>query len=234
MRNCWVINRNISILRPQSEPSHDRFLPTPPRRRPAVARAEKILDALDRLLRRREIDAIGLPAIAREAQIPLSSIYHLFPTVEAAYIGLIRRYNVLMDRDLEPVIRGSTSTGWQDLARALLAAARAFYAQHPVVARLALGPITHQAARASDDSHIAELATRFAAEVHRRFHAPRTTALEQRFAIAMAISDRVWSLGLTEDGTIPDFLFEESVRAVLGYLGHYLPSCLELRSEIAA
>ena len=53
-------------------------------------------------------------------------------------------------------------------------------------------------------------------------------------AVAMAISDRVWSLGLREDGTIPDFLFEESVRAVFGYLGHYLPPCLELKLEAGA
>lgn len=196
-----------------------------------MVRAEQILDALDRLLRRKDIDEIGLPAIAREAQIPLSSIYHLFPTLEAAYTGLVRRYNTQMDRDLEPFIIGHPTAGWQELSRALLAAAREFYARNPVVARLALRPVPNLVARATDDSHIAELARRFAAEVDRRFHAPRVTALDQRFAIAMAISDRIWSLGLKDDGTVPDFLFEESVRAVLGYLGHYLPPCLELKLE---
>lgn len=204
-----------------------RLLPTPPRRRPAVARAEKILDALDRLLRRTPVHEVGLPAIAREARIPLSSIYHLFPTIEAAYTGLVRRYNAQLDRELEPLVNGPATADWQDLARILLAAARTFYASNPVVARLALRPYSHQAARASDELHIAELAARFAAELNRRFHAPASKALEQRFAIAMAISDRVWSLGLREDGTIPDDLFAESVRAVLGYLGHYLPPCLE-------
>ncbi len=211
----------------QETASPDRFLPKRPQRRPAVVRAQKILDALDRLLRRSGVDEVGLPALAREARIPLSSIYHLFPTIEAAYTGLVRRYNTQMGRELEPIIRGSTTTGWQDLARALLGAARDFYERNPVVARLALRPIPHRAARASDEAHIAELATRFATEIERRFHAPLITGLEQRLAIAMAISDRVWSIGLREDGAIADALFEESVRAVLGYLGHYLPPCLE-------
>ena len=199
-----------------------------------MARAERILDAFDRLLHRCEVEEIGLPAIAREAHIPLSSIYHLFPSLEAAYVGLVRRYNAQMDRELEPVISGSPTAAWQDMARALLAAARDFYARHPVAARLALRPMSHRAARASDDSHIAELAKRFAAEVERRFHAPREMGLEQRFVIAMAIGDRVWSLGLREDGTIADFLFEESVRAVQGYLGQYLPPFLKLKSRSAA
>ena len=220
--------------RANQQPTADRFLPKPPRRRPAMVRAEQILDALDRLLSRKDVEGIGLPAIAREAQIPLSSIYHLFPTLEAAYTGLVRRYNAQMDRDLEPVLKSHPAAGWQDSARALLAAAREFYERNPVVARLALRSVPHRAARATDDAHIADLATRFVVEINRRFHAPQVTALDQRFAIAMAISDRIWSLGLEVDGTVPDFLFEESVRAVLGYLGHYLPPCLELKLEGAA
>jgi AcrR family transcriptional regulator len=189
---------------------------------------------LDRLLSRRPIEEIGLPAIAREARIPLSSIYHLFPSAEAAYVGLVRRYNAQMDRDLDPVISGAPSATWQDLARALLEAARAFHARHPVVARLTLRAIPNRAVRASDDSHILELASQFATELERRFHIPKVSQLEKRLAIAIAISDRIWSLGLEEDGTVTDFVFEESVRAVLGYLGQYLPPCLELKPESAA
>jgi AcrR family transcriptional regulator len=117
-------------------------------------------------------------------------IYHLFPTIEAAYTGLVHRYNARMDRELDALFDGPFPDVWQDIARTLLTAAR------------------------------------FAAELGRRFHAPYVPALEQRLAIAMAINDRVWSLGLDDDATISDFLFDESVRAVLGYLGHFLPPCL--------
>jgi AcrR family transcriptional regulator len=206
--------------------SRDRFLPTPPQRRQAIVRAESILDALDRLLLAQDSGEVGLPAIAREARIPLSSIYHLFPTTEAAYTGLVRRYNARMDRELDALLDGPLPDVWQDIARTLLTAVRAFYARHPVLARLALRPVPYGAARASDDSHIEELAARFAAEIGRRFHAPYVPALETRLAIAMAINDRVWSLGLDDDGTISDFLFDESVRAVLGYVGNFLPPCL--------
>jgi AcrR family transcriptional regulator len=219
---------------PDGRAQRDRFQPTTPRRRGAVARAEGILDGLDRLLAQSSPSDIGLPAIAREAAIPLSSIYHLFPTAEAAFTGLVRRYNARMDKELEALLAGPLPGTWQEIARELLSAVRDFYARNPVLARVVLGAVPERAARVTDDAHIAELAERFALEIERRFEAPHVRDLPRRLAIAMAISDRVWSLGVTDDGTIPDFLFEESLRALAGYLGHYLPPCLEQRRPAAA
>lgn len=218
----------FSMARPQR--SKDPFQPTPPRRQQARARAEAILDALDRLLAKPGAREIGLPMIAREVGIPLSSIYHLFPTLTAAFAGLVQRYNALMDADQLRVLAGPLPSNWQDLARTLMCASRGFYARYPVLARLVLNPAPMRAARAADDDHISELAKLFASELHRRFAMPEVPELEQRLAIGMAITDRIWSLGIRADGTIPDFIFEESVRALIGYLGHYLPPCLASRA----
>ena len=227
---CLILYELIPISRfsgRYAKMIRSRFEPTPPRRRQAIARAENILDALDRLLLTHSSEAVGLSAIAHEAGIPVSSIYHLFPTTEAAYAGLVRRYNARMDLELDALLSGALPAVWQEIARTLFAAARSFYAAHPALARLVLRPTPFGAARASDDVHIDELAARIAVEIGRRFHIPYVHALEKRLAIAIAINDRVWSLGLNDDGTISDFLFDESMRAVLGYLGNFLPPCLE-------
>ena len=209
---------------------HDRREPRRPQRRPAVARAELVLDAVERLLLRADPPDIGLPAIAREAGIPLSSIYHLFPSTAAAFSGYVQRYAVLMDQEIEALLAGPLPETWQGIAERLLATVRGFYERHAALARLVLSSTAPIAARVADDRHIEQLSHRLAHELYARFELAPQRELPRRLAIAMAISDRVWAVGVDASGRIPDDLFGESVRAVQGYLSHYLPQLLEPRA----
>ncbi|MEX6725753.1 TetR/AcrR family transcriptional regulator [Parapedomonas caeni] len=226
-------------------PASHRALPKAPRRRNAAERVDLILDATERYLLEQGLDGIGLPAIARTAGLPAASLYHLFPSTEAALVGLLRRYNALMDREFNALAVRIEAPTWQEWIRQLFAAGRDFYRRHPAHALLVFRALGFGGLRRADDGHIMEQGRAMAAELDRRFLLPPVARLDERLAIAIALSDRVWAFdpapasatgpapegatGPACDGVISDATFEESQRAVLSYLGNYLPPVLERR-----
>lgn len=226
-------------------PASRRALPKAPRRRNAAERVDLILDATEHYLLAYGLDGIGLPAIARMAGLPAASLYHLFPSTEAALVGLLRRYNALMDQEFSVLGSRIEAPTWQEWIRQLFAAGRDFYRRHPAHALLVFRALGFGGLRRTDDGHIMEQGRAMAAELDRRFLLPPVARLDERLAIAIALSDRVWAFdpapegatgpapegatGPAPEGTISDATFEESQRAVLSYLGNYLPPVLERR-----
>src|SRR5271170_7255277 len=88
-------------------------------RRPSQQRSrlrfEMLLDAADALLSDKETTDVGLYDIAGAANVPPASVYHLFPTKEAAFVALAERYlSGLTVRVNQPAPIGELRR-WQDL-----------------------------------------------------------------------------------------------------------------------
>jgi len=211
-----------------------RSTPNPPKQERTRARVDAILDAADALLAERDAGALSLPMIAQAAGLPASSLYHFFPSAEAALVALVRRCNERMDALIEAAWPGLPKDSWQTLVRGVMAIGRAFHDAHPTYARLVLRTVAFESLRAADDAHITQMSHRLLALLKARFHVPPTPDLAGKLAVAIAISDRIWALTPPEDGKISDSMFEESQHAVLAYLSCHLPPLMARREEIAA
>ena len=190
-----------------------------------------ILDVADQVLGSTAIEDFSLLAVAKAAGMPNASIYHFFPSAEAVLVGLLRRYLAAMDVLIADAISGAPAMDWQKFVRHLFEIIRTFYADNPRAARLVLQVGGFGGLQLVDDEHIADMAS-FAMEAFEaRFHLPLIEDSHRRVAIAIAVSDRIWSMDVHE-GQVSDFVFDESQRMIISYLANFLPSILARREPL--
>lgn len=211
-----------------------RSTPNPPKQERTRARVDAILDAADTLLAQHDAGALSLPMIAQAAGLPASSLYHFFPSAEAALVALVHRGNARMDAEIEAAWSDLPKQSWQDLVRGVMALGRGFHDANPAYARLVLRTVAYESLRAADDAHIVQMGGRLLTLLKAHFHVPPAPDLAGKLAVAIAISDRIWALSPPEDGRISDSMFAESQHAVLAYLSCHLPPLMARREEIAA
>jgi AcrR family transcriptional regulator len=208
-----------------------RATPNPPKQERARARVDQALDAAEQLLSAQAAGALSLPTIALAAGMPASSLYHFFPSAEAVLVALVRRYNARLDALIEQAWPALPKQRWQDLVRGVMALGRDFHDRHPTYARLVLRTAAFDGLRRADDAHIVEMARRLLVLLQAHFLVPPTPRLDEKLAVAIAISDRIWALAPPQSGKISDSMFEESQHAVLAYLSCYLPPLMARREE---
>ncbi len=203
--------------------------PRVPSRGRGVIRYNALLDATAKLLQNEAPDAIGLYQIAEQAGVPPASVYHFFPTKEAAYVALATKCSEeLLEIHRQP-IEAKLLNGWQDLYRIDARRAMDFYNQHPPYLKISYGGY------GGVDAHNVDkvLALSFSASVYSRlnriFHMPLIREPEKKFEIRLGILDSVWQISVRRHGMITEEYFEESVRAAIAYGRLYLPDYLEPR-----
>jgi AcrR family transcriptional regulator len=206
-----------------------KLLPVLPTNRGGAERVTAILDAAEHLLSTTLVENFSLIPVARATGIANASIYHYFPSAEAVLVGLLRRYLGKMDVLLGAALAEAPPMDWQKLVRHLFEIVRNFYADNPVAAQLVFHVGGFGGLQSVDDEHIQEMARISSAAFDARFHMPMVEDIERRVAIALAISDRIWSMDVA-DGQVSDFVFEESQRVIISYLSNFLPPILAHRA----
>jgi len=98
-----------------------------------------LLDAADALLSDRETTEVGLYDIAGAAKVPPASVYHLFPTKEAAFVALAERYLIGLKRHIVRTAPGGQLQRWQDFVTLELHRAIEYYNDHKVMSKLFFG-----------------------------------------------------------------------------------------------
>ena len=206
------------------------LLPRKPQRARGKARYEILLDAADAALAEHNGSEITLLDAASRAGVPLASVYHYFPSNVALLVGLARRYF----RDFERLMAISAPHDrletWMDLCRLHAAAGRQYYATHPAAMRLLLGADCGTQVRQNDlDANLRFAAMQYRAYC-RHFVLPPGQYAIDRCAIAITISDAIWSLSYSRYGCITDAMAEEALQARFAYLLLYLPERAEKRT----
>ena len=79
---------------PRKPNRRDQHLPRYPKRANGKERFESLLDTLAEMLSNRETSDFGLAELGERAGATTASVYHFFPTKEAAIIALAERYLV--------------------------------------------------------------------------------------------------------------------------------------------
>jgi AcrR family transcriptional regulator len=203
--------------------------PRVPSRGRGVRRYAALLDATSELLLTEAPDAIGLYQIAERAGVPPASVYHFFPTKEAAYVALASRCcEELLEVHRRPIEARSIKS-WQDLYRIDVRRAMEFYNSYPPYLKIIYGGY------GGVDAHNVDkvLALFFSSSSYDRFdrifHMPAMSEPEKKFEIRVGILDSVWQISVRRHGRITEEYFEESVKAAIAYSRLYLPDHLEPR-----
>lgn len=209
-----------------------RVVARQPQRKPGQVRFRKLLDALDQLLADNNVQDIGLYQIAAQAKVPNASIYHFFPSTEAALLALAQVHHTAL-LELSKQHLPVRPIRWQDLFRQKVTSAAEYHNSHPAALRLFLGANISVEVKSADISQYHRLVDGRSQLLNHYFHVPVVPDWERRLATYFAMVDGVFSLSYSENGFIRDDYIAEAHQAGIAYLRCYLPEILIPRDEPA-
>jgi len=200
-----------------------------PMRGRGIARLQLLLEATEALLQTANPDEIGLYQIAEKAGVPPGSVYHFFPTKEAAYQALAERYlAALVEMHSEPIEARKIRT-WMDLSAIDMRRAMDFYNARPAMLKILYGGYGGVEARSLDELVTDQLAEAAYGRLNRIFHVPLIHKDSRKARVALAILDSIWTVSVRKHGKITEDYYDEAFRAVVAYRKLYLPEYLEPR-----
>lgn len=192
---------------------------------------EAILDATEKLLGDGAL--VTTSTIAKEAEIPVGSIYRYFPNIMGIYAAVFAKLNDGVDSQLTDLLMSSDtlkseSMGWRELFQQLMATIGDEYRQHPalpVLLRLSSRPELQPITLASKARMAAILEARFQAG-RNGFHggdpkAVANTIIELIAWLEMSLFAQAKPTDLTPEGSAQDVFYTEGVKAIEAYLSLY-------------
>jgi AcrR family transcriptional regulator len=194
-----------------------------------IARLQLLLEATEALLQTANPNEIGLYQIAEKAGVPPGSVYHFFPTKEAAYQALAERYlEGLVQMHAEPIAARKVRT-WMDLSAIDMRRAMEFYNARPAMLKILYGGYGGVEARSLDELVTDQMAQAAYDRLNLIFHVPSVYNDGRRARVSLAILDAVWTVSVRQYGRITEDYCEEAHRAVVAYRRLHLPEYLEPR-----
>jgi AcrR family transcriptional regulator len=215
----------------QDQQVRRRAAPRTPSRTRGIVRYEALLDALEALLTDKGLDEVGLYQIAEHAEVPPASVYHFFPTQEAAFLGLAQRYMRGLDALAERPIDPAALASWQTLLDRDVRLAVEYFHAHPPAMKLLLGFSGGLATQQANNLHTGQTGRGTYRRLDLAFHVPALRNARRVFHIAIKIIDSILVMSYLDHGLITEGYRREAVEAAISYLRQYLPQHLELRAE---
>lgn len=203
--------------------------PRKPSRERGHMRYAALLDATEALLQHHSPDDIGLYQIAERAAVPPASVYHFFPTKDAAFLALAERYLAgFRELALRP-IPATALASWQALTLFDQRQAMEFYNSHPAALKIFYGGYAGLEVRQADVRYTATVADGVYGRLDRVFHMPMMRTPGSKFRIALAIIDAIWGISYLTHGHITEAFFTEAYDAYCNYCRQFLPAVVEVR-----
>ncbi len=219
----------------KSEKRQTRASPRAPSRGRGVIRYEGLLDSLEALLVDRDLEDVGLYQIAEHAKVPHASVYHFFPTKEAAFMALAQRYvaEIRSQKRHRPVPPMALQS-WQDFLGHELREAIGFFRVTPQAMKLFLGRYGGMETWRAEIAQNVSAAHLLFRRLDSAFHLPFIRDVEMKFLTFIEVVDAVLGISYVRDGEITDEAIEEAHRASVAYCRLFLPDQLELREDLVA
>lgn len=206
--------------------------PRAPTRKPGVQRYGMLLDATESLLQAFNPSEIGLYQIAERAGVPPGSVYHFFPTKEAAFVALAKRFAARLMEVHRTPIEARALGNWTDLYRIDTRRAMEFYNSNPPALKIFYGGFGGIEEREVDRVVAQTIAANGYARMNRIFHMPYMSNPGAKLEARLAILDAIWTLSTRKHGRITEDYYEESYAACVAYSRIYLPDRIERRQEL--
>ena len=213
----------------------DSSAPASKCRRPqarSLERRKKILDAARALLASEPISNLSLYDVAKQAEIPPSSLYHFFPKIEVLLQSLAEEVFKVFDECIAEPIPARQVQHWSDISCVLESRMQAYYQQNPVARALILGQHLHSDILTADHTHDQIMGKNIETIYNQFFEMPKLPETYNIFTIALQISDKVYAMSHQEHGNITPTYAQEGWHAAKAYLGLYLPDKLPRKKLI--
>lgn len=206
--------------------------PRAPSRERGIARYQTLLEATEDLLSNHNPDDVGLYQIAERAGVPPPSVYHFFPTKEAAFGAVAERFTErLIEVHRQPIPANQLQT-WADLLRIDVDRARDCYNASVPALKIFYGGYGGVNTKNIDELVARKISTRTYDRLDFLFHMPALDRAAEIFELRLAILDAVWSVSVRRHGTITDQYHRDAYEACVAFSRLYLPTYLERRAEI--
>jgi len=224
----------VQIKAKGAEPSSTKrnVRPRTPSRGASVIRYAALVDAVEALLQDESPEDVGLYQIAQRAGVPPASVYHFFPTKEAAFLALAQRYLEGFARLTCEPIPAENLTSWMALTAWDLRLGVTFYNTHPPASKLFLGGFGGLETRQADREYVEAAARNAHQRLGRLFHVPFLRDPQKKFHINIQIVDAVLSMSYVSHGKVTDDYRDEALSVSIAYCRTFLPERLELRTEV--
>lgn len=212
-----------------------RASPRAPSRGRGVIRYEGLLDSLEALLVDRDLEEVGLYQIAEHARVPHASVYHFFPTKEAAFMALVQRYvSEIRAQQKHRPVPPEALRSWQDFLAQELREAIGFFRLTPQAKKLFLGRFGGMETWRAEIAQNTSAAQLLFKRLNCAFHLPFIRDAETKLLTFIEVIDAVLGISYVRDGEITDEAVEEAHRASVAYCRLFLPEQMELREDVAA
>jgi AcrR family transcriptional regulator len=192
--------------------------PRRPQRANGMARYQHLLDAAEALLARDGSGALTIQALAREAGVPMASVYHYFPSAPAVSVALSERYMAGFHELAAQPIEGFEAMTWEEVVTILVQRGVAFYRAHPYAQTLVLGSDHSWHIRRADLDNNRAMVAGIATLITDKLPPIPPEPLAEAVFIGIGLADAVFSLSIAEHGHITDAYAEEAATAICGYM----------------
>ncbi|MCD4742162.1 MAG: TetR/AcrR family transcriptional regulator [Desulfobacteraceae bacterium] len=195
-------------------------------RKPKQARSqerhEKILDAAEALIIDIGIKKTSVHRIAQKANVPASSVYQYFSTIDLILVTLSERYFEKVLLLYENRLKNAKITHWQDLTDIMVSVTYEFYTTDIVGEKLFLGIDSTASVRQGAASRLTIFAEWIYQFFDNSFDLSGIDGFKEALAISVNVMDAAFVRSLSLHGKIIPAYKEEATRAVTGYIGSYL------------
>ena len=192
--------------------------PRQPERANGRKRYDLLLAAAERLLERDGAEGLSIQKLAAEAEVPMASVYHFFPSPAAISVALAETYREGFLHAVSDDVTGRSAMSWQTVMAELMRRAVAYYGAHPYAQALILGSELSWHFRRTDLANNRALAGPLMHQLEDKFPGVDQAELANGLAIAISIGDAVWAVSVLQHNTITPEFADEATLAVCSYL----------------
>ncbi|MBL4611607.1 MAG: TetR/AcrR family transcriptional regulator [Pseudomonas sp.] len=200
--------------------------PLPKRRASSQERIDRILDATASLLAQRSLGELSIYAIAAQADIPPSSVYHFFPQLADVLSALAQRVFNELDGVLSDAAEPFEPGSWVEVIERVEDRFQHYYQTHPDARELLLGAHELAGIRQADRQHDSLLGHSLRACLARYYQLPALPEDVDIFTLAMQAADKLLAIDHQQHGELTAPMRREATRMMVAYLGFYLPPVL--------
>jgi len=189
-----------------------------------------LLNAADALLGDKETTEVGLYDIAKTAKVPPASVYHLFPTKEAALAALAQRYLIGLSHHIIAPVRPGQLQRWQDFVALELHRAIEYYNKNKVMSKLFFGANVIADVRILDVRNVEAASATTYSRMNKIFEMPYLYNADTKYAALIGIYDGIWMTSYARHGHITADFAKETELAAIAYCETFLPAVIPLRA----
>lgn len=183
-------------------------------------RVEAILDATERLVVERGVEAVSTREIARASGVPVASLYQYFADKEGVLLALAERHMAEMDEQTARDLLALETLSVAALVRTAMGAFVTVYLRRRAFVEIYLRGRTNPALHAYGREHNLRVA-RTLREFALAAGLARDDLTERSAVLAVEVGDRVFQLAFEHDSQGDADTIEEGIAMMTAYLERY-------------